>query len=171
MNRLIRTTSVALTGAGALAAAVVLAPPAAAEERACRGTIGAVTLDNVVVPSGATCVLNGTVLKGTLKVERGASLYASGIRVNGNIQAEGHRVVRSHGGRVGGSIQLVQGGAADLRWNAVEGDVQLFTNTYGAKYLLRNTIDGNLQCKENTPAPTGGGNVVQGDKEDQCARL
>ena len=25
--------------------------------------------------------------------------------------------------------------------------------------------------KENRPAPTGGGNVVQGNKEDQCARL
>jgi hypothetical protein len=34
-----------------------------------------------------------------------------------------------------------------------------------------NFIDGNLQCKENVPAPTGGANVVQGNKEDQCARL
>ena len=29
-------------------------------------------------------------------------------------------------------------------------------------------VDGNLQCKGNRPRPTGGGNVVQGDKEDQC---
>lgn len=34
-----------------------------------------------------------------------------------------------------------------------------------------NTIDGNLQCKENLPAPTGGGNVVGGSAEDQCAAL
>ena len=30
-------------------------------------------------------------------------------------------------------------------------------------------LNPNLQCKENTPAPTGGRNIVQGVKEDQCA--
>jgi hypothetical protein len=34
-----------------------------------------------------------------------------------------------------------------------------------------NVIGGNLQCKENVPAPVGGGNIVDGSKEDQCARL
>jgi hypothetical protein len=34
-----------------------------------------------------------------------------------------------------------------------------------------NRVDGNLQCKVNRPAPEGGGNVVHGNKEDQCARL
>jgi hypothetical protein len=37
--------------------------------------------------------------------------------------------------------------------------------------IRRNVIDGNLQCKENHPAPTGGNNIVQGNKEDQCAGL
>ena len=31
-------------------------------------------------------------------------------------------------------------------------------------------IDGNLQCKENLPAPAGGGNTAA-LKEDQCAAL
>jgi hypothetical protein len=52
----------------------------------------------------------------------------------------------------------------------VGGSVQVFQNKGGVR-LARNRIDGNLQCKENRPAPTGGGNVVQGNKEDQCARL
>jgi hypothetical protein len=34
-----------------------------------------------------------------------------------------------------------------------------------------NVIDGNLQCQGNAPAPTGGGNVVSGNAEDQCASL
>ncbi len=34
-----------------------------------------------------------------------------------------------------------------------------------------NRINGALQCKENSPAPTGSGNVAQGGKEGQCARL
>ncbi|MBW4556972.1 MAG: hypothetical protein KME59_13680 [Trichormus sp. ATA11-4-KO1] len=45
-----------------------------------------------------------------------------------------------------------------------------FQNT-GGLTIKNNRIDGNLQCKENRPAPTGGGNIVQGNKEDQCSRL
>src|SRR4051812_42107029 len=48
------------------------AASALAEEHACRGTLGAVTLDNVRVPQGATCTLKGTRVKGTRKVERNA---------------------------------------------------------------------------------------------------
>ncbi len=171
MNRVIRVCGAAFASATVIGTAVAFAPSAAAEESTCRGSIGAVTLDNIRVPTGATCRLTGTVLQGTLKVERGGSLVASGIKVNGSVQAEGHRLVRVSSSRVGGSVQLVQGGTVDLRRTGVSGDVQLFTNTSGTKYVYRNTIGGNLQCKENTPAPTGGGNDVDGNKEDQCARL
>jgi hypothetical protein len=132
--------------------------------------LGALTVDNLRVPQGATCTLNGTKVKGTVKVEYGATLQATGIRVVGNIQAEGHRRVNVKSSAVGGSIQLKQGGAADVRFNRVTGDVQSFTNR-GTQWIARNTINGNLQCKENSPAPTGGGNVVGGNKEDQCSRL
>ncbi|GAA4410299.1 hypothetical protein GCM10023168_29860 [Fodinibacter luteus] len=164
-------TRASLIALAALGSVLVSAPAASAEERTCRGSIGATTLDNVRVPAGATCTLTGTLVKGTLKVETGATLYASRIRVVGNVQAEGHRYVRVHDSRVGGSIQLTQGGALDLRRDVVTGDIQLFTNTSGAKYLYGNRVDGNLQCKENRPAPVGSGNIVQGNKEDQCARL
>jgi hypothetical protein len=161
-----------------------------AEERVCTGTIGAVTLDNVLVPNGSSCTLNGTRLKGTLKVSTGATLSASGVRVNGNIQAEGARAVYVNPGSiVGGNIQIKQGGSArldrvdilgDLQLesnrkalrvtsNEVGGNLQVFQNTGGVT-LLRNVIAENLQCKENSPPPTGGGNIA-GDKEDQCAHL
>ena len=42
---------------------LALAPPAMAEERTCRGTIGAVTIDNVRVLQGATCRLSGTIVQ------------------------------------------------------------------------------------------------------------
>ena len=54
--------------------------------------------------------------------------------------------------------------------NEVNSDVQAFQNRGGVE-ISDNRIDGNLQCKSNTPAPTGGGNIVQGNKEDQCSRL
>jgi hypothetical protein len=159
--------------AGLVSAAVGVAP-ARAEERTCRGTMGATTVDNLRVPSGATCTLTGTKVKGTLKVERGATLHASGIRVIGNIQAENALRVKVAGSHIGGSIQIVQSRNSStlskLDRNTVKQDVQFFENR-GAISITGNRINGNLQCKANNPRPTGGGNVVGGNKEDQCARL
>jgi hypothetical protein len=164
---------------------------ARAEERVCRGSLGAITVDNLRVPKDATCTLQGTRVQGTVKVEANATLRATDVRVIGNVQAENARlVVLRRGSRVGGSIQVVQGGGARVVGSNVQGDIlfdendralealrntiggnlQAFQNTGGVE-IRGNQIDGNLQCKENQPRPTGGGNIVQGNKEDQCARL
>jgi len=159
---------------GVLMAAVVTASPARAEERTCRGTLGAKTVDNLRVPSGATCTLNRTRVKGTIKVERGATLNASAIRVIGNIQAENARRVDVVGSHIGGSVQVVQGRngstLSKLNRNTVKQDVQYFENR-GAISVTLNRINGNLQCKANNPRPRGGRNIVGGSKEDQCAKL
>jgi hypothetical protein len=174
-------------------ALTLVAPAALAEERVCRGTIGATTVDNLRVPQGATCTLNGTTVKGTVKVGSGAKLYAEGIRVIGNVQSEGFKVVSLRSGsRVGGSVQLENGQSGGLgrvistringdlqffsnearmvaRNNTILGNLQAVSNT-GGLVIENNTIAENLQCKQNNPPPTGGGNTA-GDKEDQCARL
>jgi hypothetical protein len=184
------TVSGLMVAAGLLVATVVPAT-AQAEERKCRGSLGKVTVDNLRVPQGATCTLTRTYVKGTIKVQRGARLFARNVRVVGNVQAENARrvnVVRSS--RVGGSVQVKQGGAArvvgsriigDIQYdhnrrylvanrNRVGGSIQVVGNSGGAQ-IHRNVVNGNLQCKENTPRPTGGGNVVGGNKEDQCSRF
>ena len=175
----------------ALVAVAALPGTSAAEERTCRGTLGAITVDNLRVPQDASCTLNGTFVKGTIKVERNATLNARGVRVVGNVQGENAKnVVVTNSSRVGGSVQVKQGGAAavtssritgDIQYDAnsrylkangnnVGGSIQVVGNTGGAE-IFRNVIDGNLQCKENRPAPTGGGNRVGGNKEDQCSRF
>jgi hypothetical protein len=153
-----------------IAAATLMVAPAFAEERSCRGSLGAVTVDNLRVPQGATCRLNGTRIKGTLQVQRGATLKASRIRVVGNIQAEGAANVNVARSRIGGSLQVVQGRSSKFTRNVVNQDVQYFENR-GVVSVSRNRIDGNLQCKENRRRPIGGLNRVQGVKEDQCAHL
>ena len=126
--------------------------PARAEEIRCIGTLGAITVDNVLVPEGKTCTLNKTRVQGTVQVARNATLYAKTARINGHVQAENAKLVSvTANTTVGGSIQA-------------------FENT-GGVVIKGNRVDGNLQCKSNIPAPTGGGNIVQGNKEDQCARL
>lgn len=161
-----------------------------AEETTCVGYMGAVTVDNLRVPDGESCTLYRTRVIGTIYVETDSTLSATRVRVNGNIQAEGAASVTVKRSIVGGSIQLVQGGTAWIdrvsligdillddnegaltaRYNTVGGDVQAFQNTGGVE-ILNNTIDGNLQCLSNEPAPTGGGNIVHGEKQDQCADL
>jgi hypothetical protein len=157
-----------------LTAIAAMAIPAAAqaEERVCRGVINAENIDgDIVVPTNASCTLRGTKVDGNVRVARGATLTASGIEVNGSVQAEGHRrVAISANSMINGSIQLNQGGSASILNSRVNADVQLFTNR-GSQIVRGNTIGGNLQCKSNSPAPTGGANRVAGNKEDQCAKL
>jgi hypothetical protein len=182
--------SIGLLAAIVFGSLAMTAPPVMAEETSCVGTIGARTLDNVRVPQGRSCTLNGTTVKGTVKIERGATLHAKGVRVIGNVQGENHKYVSVTGAsQVGGSVQLDQGGAfqvanstvagiqvksnsgtSSLRGNRVNADIQVFSHS-GKVDISSNRVGGNLQCKENSPAPTGGNNIVQGNKEDQCRRL
>jgi hypothetical protein len=164
--------------------------PAAAEEFVCTGRVGAIALDNIFVPDGASCVLDRTRAKGSIVVGDGASLTATSVAITGNLQAEGAADVRVGGASTfGGSVQIVKGGSASIAGARVNGDIQFDENVgplsarsnivggnvqvvknFGGVSLLNNRIKGNLQCKENIPAPTGSGNRAA-SKEDQCARL
>lgn len=161
----------------ALASVLVVSAPAHADDRKCRGTIYARYIDgNVIVPKGATCHLKGTRVDGNVEVKRGARLFARGIRVNGNVQATRAKRVeiklRGNGARarIDGNIQLKNGRNGGLIKRAVvDGDIQLFGNRGGARFWVKgNVVDGNLQCKSNSPKPRGYNNRVQGDKENQC---
>ena len=89
-----------------------------------------------------------------------------------------------------GAIQLRRGGPVEIAETGVGGDVRAIENR-GASSLDANTVgddvevsehrgsiaitgnegEGNLQCRRNVPAPTGGGNVVGGNREGQCRGL
>jgi hypothetical protein len=162
-----------------------------ADETDCVGAMGPATVDNLRVPEGATCELDGTIVQGTIKVETAATLRARSVSVVGNVQAENAQRVVLESSEIGGSIQVKQGGGAEVTESRVTGDIQLDENAgapqrvadndvngsvqvmknVGGVEISKNIIDGNLQCKENDPPPTGGGNDVQGNAEDQCATL
>ncbi len=192
-----RVMSVSLTGMMALVmgltALLMAASVAQAEERVCRGTIGGATVDNVRVPQGASCTLNGTRVEGTVKVERNAKLFANGIRVKGNVQSEGFRTIfLRENSVVVGSVQLengLDGGGGNVLNSRINGDLQFFSNearmvargntilanfqanqNKGGLVIQNNRIAENLQCQSNNPAPVGSGNTA-GDKEGQCTRV
>ena len=61
--------------------------------------------------------------------------------------------------RIEGSIQVEDNnGSLRVAKNDVSQDVQSFNHQNGIA-IANNTSDGNLQCKENRPAPTGNGSV------------
>lgn len=179
------------TAAAVVLAASVVAPAAHADERICRGTLGPITVVNLRVADNASCTLNGTKVQGNIVVGFNSTLTTRRVMVIGNVQAENSKQVNVlESSRIGGSVQVKQGGGArvtdsivdsDIQFdsnavyvralrNTVGGSIQVFSNTGGVE-IRRNVVDGNLQCKSNVPAPIGGANTVQGNKEDQCARL
>jgi subtilisin family serine protease len=139
-------------------------------EYVCTGVLGVVAIDNLFVPQGHSCQLNGTRIKGNVKVESSASLNANRIYVKGSLQIKGAASVAVDDSTVVGNVQIEESRIARLASSIINGDVQFFKNT-GDLSISDNTIGGNLQCKDNSRAPTGGSNHVGGNKEDQCAGL
>ncbi|MCU0269741.1 MAG: hypothetical protein MUF83_14005 [Acidimicrobiales bacterium] len=182
-------TALGLSALGILPAAAS-AQTTSPQNVTCRGTIGAVAVDNVEVPEGASCTLSGTQVLGSIHVEPRARLSATAVNVRGNVEGTGAtsvivarstvagsfqvtegRAARINGSTVGGAVQAdKQTGLVTFRSNRVAGDMQAFENS-GGVVVETNRVRGNLQCKDNLPAPTGGGNIVTGLKEDQCALL
>lgn len=164
--------------------------PSATRASACNGTLGAITVEQVSVPAGATCTLDGTRVRGDVKVARDGSVIAIGARIDGNLQLEeGGTSLVAANTRIGGDLQVKQAASASIATTFVRGNLQLeenagrlaadranvrgnlqvFRNRGGVR-LVDNRVAQALQCKENSPAPLGGGNVA-GEKEEQCRAL
>lgn len=72
----------------------------------------------------------------------------------------------------GGLVQI--GGdqpVADCGSNLVNGEIRLEDNNAGDIVVANNLVFGNVNCFNNTPAPTGSGNMVNGSATGQCAGL
>jgi hypothetical protein len=153
-------------------------------------TIGAIRLDSVIVPAGASCTLLGTRLLGSLEVGANARLIADGVAITGNIVSDAAAELSVGGtSSVGGSVQVQRGQAATLAGLSITGDLQIdamagpvsasdnrvggnlqaMANRGGALFVA-NRMSGVMQCKDNLPPPTGSGNVAT-LKEDQCRGL
>jgi len=130
------------TGAlSALSATLLLAvimpsmPFAMADDTVCVGFITGIH-DNVVVPSGAACLISSASISGNVKAESGAlSLIISGGSVHGNVQADG----------VLGDVIIVSA--------TIGGDVQI-KNTAATGFdqvaVVSNGIGGNVQIEDNS---------------------
>lgn len=166
------------------------APPLSGNVTCVNLSIGAIRLDSVIVPAGASCALLGTQLNGSIEVGAAAQLNATNVAVTGNLLSDGAASVRLSGAsRIGGSVQVQRGASAELTGASVTGNLQIdamagpvlasgnnvtgslqAVGNRGGLTLNNNRMGGVMQCKENLPAPTGAGNIAT-LKEDQCLNL
>lgn len=140
--------------------------------------------------AAAVSLLAGTFVGGDVQVKRRALVTVTDTRIDGDLQLEesGTSLVADDV-VIGGNLQMKKAASADITLVRVDGDLQLEENTAalaatgsdirgnlqvfknrGGVTLQDNQVAQALQCKENSPAPTGGGNVA-GEKEEQCSAL
>jgi hypothetical protein len=151
--------------------------------------IGAVTVDNVEVPAGMTCQLDGTTVTGSVKALGGAILLAgNGVQVAGSIVGDDAHYVELTGAtsRVAGNLEVKKGGGGVLASAEVGGTVVFeeasgpvsiggaragggmkVVKNLGGATVANNTVLGALQCFDNAPAPAVGGNSAD-SLEGQC---
>jgi hypothetical protein len=100
-----------------LAAGLVVAPGATADDTTCMGTLPPGTYDNVVVPPNADCTLTSSVVLGDVLALQDARLFADSNDIRGNIQGDRADQIDIRDTAfalgqsvVGGDIQAVDGG-------------------------------------------------------------
>lgn len=124
--------------------------------RVCAGRIGPVTVDRVEVPAGATCRLDGTVVRHNVKLDNGETLIAHGAHIRGNVQAtKGPRRVRLIDTRVDGNIHVREAkgqvviGNRGCRLDPVAGNNIHLKDNHGPIAICQMTIEGNLHLINN----------------------
>ncbi len=73
---------------------VMIGPAQAAPATQCTGTITGGMTGSLVVPSGATCTLDGVTVNGNIRIMSGGALITDDSTINGNVRGDGARTVQ-----------------------------------------------------------------------------
>ncbi|MGB3444090.1 MAG: ExeM/NucH family extracellular endonuclease [Actinophytocola sp.] len=159
----------------------------------CDTTITGMRFGGVTVSTGLTCV-DGATIFGPVTVKPGASLIVDGGLIAGSVTATRPDVFEVHGTQVFGLVTVTGAtgpavldqakitGTATLVTNragvrvdtsTITGPVSLIGNTGGPAVVAGNRMTGLLACAANNPAPGNDGrkNTVRGLATGQCAKL
>ena len=146
-----RTTATLATFTIAVTASLLgaAAPAGAALVTYCVGTGGAVTVPNdLLVPTGESCSLEGTRITGNVTVQAGANLVIAGGTISGQVQVASNGYLDSADTSIDGQITLASGGYGAFLKNTSSGTVTLQpkgTATIDGFLFTENaTVDGNV---------------------------
>lgn len=137
----------------------------------------------------ARCQLIGSDVRGDVIIFAGGSLLARDTRIRGSIEASRADFVELVGVRVDRNVSLRElvGDSSRIESSDLRGSVALTSNrsrfaildnqfghdlsafgNTGGLQIAGNTIEGDLLCTGNVPAPTLLGNRIGGDGQGQC---
>lgn len=164
----------AMLAVGVCLTSFVIPSTVEADDLLCHGRLGHIRVAGVHVPSGATCVLEGTLVQGDVRVRRGGTLLASGATIRGNIDSDGAVRIQLLASKVHGSTTLMRSADAVVvgdctdpnrgRGTAVviDGNIQLRGN-YAWSGVCGAIIRGNLQASRNSGVVHVAGNAIGGN--------
>ncbi len=121
---------------------------AGADDFLCDGTFGAVNIaDNVTVPFGATCFLDGTTVQGNIEVEEGGSLITlGGTTIGGNVEVEENGAfVAVEDTTILGNMESEEGGSLFILGETVLGG-NVKVEEDGSLLALGVRIGGNMEA-------------------------
>lgn len=144
---------------------------------------GTMVTGNIEVEEGGILATTGALIAGNVQADKapvidlGLSLIAGNVELK---EAGGEDffgllpIITVLGCDVAGNVK-VEGSDVNIiaiAENTISGNCELTDNlAMGSITIETNVIVGNLKCEGNSPAPTGGDNVVGGNVEGQCAGL
>jgi len=135
---------------------------------------------NIQIESGAVFTTNGITVLGNIISDGASTISVAGININGNIQIENSdtdSIMSIINNEVGGNVLIknndVNGKNINFFRNTINGNVEFSENASSKNFLAINTINGNLDCINNTlnPVTLGLPNIVNGNLLNQCAGL
>jgi hypothetical protein len=137
-----------------------------------------------------SCTFTNVRVWGRLELREGARLTASQLTVFQQLKANRAQGLILADSRIYGDLEFVNGGSVTIRNSSIGKELKLRSNlgaiavsdnTIGETLTLENNRGGpftlwrnrseRLECKGNDPPPTGGGNVVERNKTEQCVGL
>ena len=151
----------------------------------CVGIVVNVTVDNVVVPRGAVCLLErvevrgsvlakpasfialnpGTLVRGDVEVKQGAGLFVFDAKVGGNVKCDGCLPRTMATSDVGGNVQITDAlTGVSMRSTDVVGDLEI-TGTVGGFpiFVQQSVVHGNVKLEKNIPGVTFSDTTVGGN--------
>lgn len=152
----------------------------------CVGIVVNVSVDNVVVPKGAVCLLErvevrgsvlakpaasiitlnpGTLVRGDVEVKQGAALFVDAARVDGNVKCDGCLPRTMSRSDVGGNFQITEAlSGVFMSGTDVVGDLEI-TGTVGGFpiFVQQSVVHGNVKLEKNIPGVTFSDTTVGGN--------
>jgi hypothetical protein len=150
---------------------LILPAPSRAADVLCTGTIGAVTVDNLIVPDNVTCTLNKTRINGGVELGLNSTFIARGVTIIGNVQGDGAKTVtitqagpatNPTSSQVGGNIEFQNGGTMTINAGTnIIGDI--ISQKGGAVTIAAGTkVAGDIIIEEHTGLVIINSNSVRG---------